>query len=121
MALGGTGNRTFLTQLRAASVDRDARVREFAYDGLTFMLGPDSFVDLRRGAKDTDPNVRARAVVSAYNMLELEGERRERRWPPATNQLISEVRAFLTEMEEDPVPFVSNNARSMLASIELKR
>ena len=51
----------------------------------------------------------------SYNLLEL--NRPDRIWPPASNALISDVRAFLTEMQADPAKLVSINAKSMLSAI----
>jgi hypothetical protein len=45
----------------------------------------------------------------------------EPRWPPPSNALIAEVRAFLTEMQRDPARLVSDNAKSMLAMIARQR
>ena len=116
MALGGTGNRTYLPALRrVAAEDPHAHARALAYNGLMNMLGPDSLGDLRLGAKDSDEQVRARAVVDAYNLLEFGYP--EPRWPPPSDALIAEVRTFLTEMQRDPARLVSGNAKSMLAEI----
>ena len=71
------------------------------YNGIMYVLGPESLGDLRIGAKDSDEQVRARAVVDAFNMLEFGHP--EPRWPPPSNALIAEVRAFLTEMQRDPL------------------
>ena len=116
MALGGSGDRAYLPVLRrAAAEDVHAQARALAYNGIRYMLGPDSLGDLRRGAKDADAQVRARAVVDAYNLLEFDHP--EPRWPPPSEALIAEVRAFLTEMQRDSTRSVSDNARSMLAMI----
>ena len=116
MALGGTGDLTYLPLLRrVASSDAHAPARAEAYSGIIEMLGPDSLEDVRFGARDAHERVRAQVVADAYNLLELEAQ--ERRWPPASNALIDEVRAFLTEMRSDPAGIVSDNARSMLANI----
>jgi len=120
MALGGTGDRTYVPQLReVAAKDPDAHARALAYMGIRYMLGPDSLGDLRLGAKDADAVVRAHVVVDAYNLLEF--EQPEPRWPPPSQALIVEVRAFLTEMQRDPVRMVSDNAKSMLAMIARQR
>lgn len=121
MALGGTGNVTYLPLLReVASRDSHAFARALAYSGIMDMLGPDSLSDLRRGAKDPDERVRAQTVVDAYNLLELE-EPEQRHWPPASKALIADVREFLSEMQSDPAGHVRTNARSMLAMIEQHR
>jgi HEAT repeats len=120
MALGGSGDRTYLPVLRrVAAGDAHAQARALAYNGIMYVLGPDSLGDLRLGAKDSDEQVRARAVVDAYNMLELGHP--EPRWPPPSNALIAEVRAFLIEMQRDPARLVSDNAKSMLAKIARQR
>jgi hypothetical protein len=120
MALGGTGDLTYLPLLRrVASADTHAPARAEAYFGIMWMLGPDSLGDLRLGAKDAHERVRAQVVVDAYDLLELEEP--EPRWPPASSALIAEVRAFLTEMRSDPARLVSDNARSMLANIAQHR
>jgi hypothetical protein len=120
MALGGTGDRTYVPLLReVAARDAHAQARALAYNGLMYMLGPESLGDLRLGATDADAHVRARTVVDSYNLLEL--EQPDRRWPPASSALIADVRAFLTEMERDPAPLVSTNAKSMLAMIARHR
>jgi hypothetical protein len=120
MALGGSGDRTYLPVLRrVAAGDAHAQARALAYNGIMYMLGPDSLWDLRLGAKDSDEQVRARTVVDAYNMLEFGHP--EPRWPRPSNALIAEVRAFLTEMQRDPARLVSDNAKSMLATIARQR
>jgi len=120
MALGGSGDRTYLPVLRrVAAGDAHAQARALAYNGIMYVLGPESLGDLRLGAKDSDEQVRARAVVDAYNMLEFGHP--EPRWPPPSNALIVEVRAFLTEMQRDPARLVSDNAKSMLAMIGRQR
>lgn len=120
MALGGSGDRTYLPVLRrVAAGDADAPARALAYNGIMYMLGPDSLGDLRLGAKDADAQVRARAVVDSYNLLEFGHP--EPRWPPPSNALVAEVRAFLTEMQRDPARLVSDNAKSMLAMIARQR
>jgi len=120
MALGGTGDRTYLSQLReVAARDPHPQARALAYNGIMYMLGPDSLGDLRQGARDAEARVRARAVVDAYNLLEL--AQPEPRWPRPSKALIVEVRAFLTEMQRDPARLVSDNAKSMLAMIARQR
>jgi hypothetical protein len=120
MALGGAGDRTYLPVLRRVAVgDADVQARALAYNGIMYVIGPESLGDLRLGAKDSDEQVRARAVVDAYNMLEFGHP--EPRWPPPSNALIAEVRAFLTEMQRDPARLVSDNAKSMLAMIGRQR
>ena len=120
MALGGSGDRAYLPVLRrVAAEDAHAQARALAYNGIMYMLGPDALGDLRLGAKDADAQVRARAVVDAYNLLEFGHP--EPRWPPPSNALIAEVRAFLTEMQRDPARLVSDNAKSMLAMIARQR
>jgi HEAT repeat protein len=114
MALGGAGDVTYLRLLReVASRDPHANARAAAYGGIVDMLGPAALEDLRRGAKDSNERVRASITSDAYNMLEL--EQPERRWPPASNAHIEEVRAFLSEMERDPA--VRDSAKYMLALI----
>ena len=120
MALGGSGDRAYLPVLRrVATEDGHPQARALAYNGLMHMLGPDSLADLRRGAKDADAQVRARAVVDAYNLLEFGHS--EPRWPRPSSALIAEVRTFLTEMERDPARLVSGAAKSMLANIARQR
>lgn len=120
MALGGAGDRAYLPMLRrVATEDTHAQARALAYNGIMYVLGPDSLGDLRLGAKDTDAQVRTRAVVDAYNLLEFGHP--EPRWPRPSNALIAEVRAFLTEMQRDPARVVSDNAKSMLAMIARQR
>jgi HEAT repeat protein len=120
MALGGTGDSTYLPQLReVAARDPHHHARALAYSAIRRVLGPDSLGDLRLGAKDAEARVRAQAVVDAYNLLEF--AQPEPRWPPPSNALIADVRAFLTEMQRDPAPLVSDNARSMLAMIARQR
>jgi hypothetical protein len=84
-----------------------------------YVLGPDSLGDVRLGAKDSDEQVRAQAVVDSYNLLEFGHE--DPRWPPPSNALIAEVRTFLAEMQRDPARLVSDNAKSMLAMIARQR
>ncbi|MGE5813025.1 MAG: HEAT repeat domain-containing protein [Acidobacteriota bacterium] len=120
MALGGSGDRTYLPVLRrVAAEDTYAQARALAYNGIMSMLGPDSLEDLRLGAKDSDEQVRARAVVDSYNLLEFGHP--NPRWPPPSDTLIAEVRTFLTEMQRDPARLVSNNAKSMLTMIARQR
>lgn len=120
MALGGSGDRAYLPVLRrVAAEDPHAQARALAYNGIMYVLGPDSLGDLRLGAKDSDEQVRAQAVVDSYNLLEFEHP--EPRWSPPSNALIAEVRTFLTEMQGDPARLVSNNAKSMLARIAQQR
>ena len=120
MALGGSGDRAYLSVLRrVAKEDPHTQARALAYSGIMDMLGPDSLGDLRLGAKDSEELVRAQAVVDVYNMLEFEHP--EPRWPPPSNALIAEVRAFLAEMQRDPARLVSDNAKSMLAAIDRER
>jgi hypothetical protein len=120
MALGGAGDRAYLPVLRrVAAEDSNAQARALAYNGIMYMLGPESLGDLRLGAKDADAQVRARAVVDSYNLLEF--GRPEPHWPPPSDALVGEVRAFLTEMQRDPAPLVGNNARTMLAMIARQR
>jgi hypothetical protein len=120
MALGGTGDVTYLPLLReVSSHDAHAYARALSYNGIMYMLGPDSLSDLRRGAKDPDEQVRARVVVDSCNLLEL--ERPDRRWPLASSALIAEIRDFLSEMQRDPARLVRDNAKSMLAKIARHR
>jgi hypothetical protein len=120
MALGGSGNRAHLPVLRrVAGEDAHAQARALAYIGIVSLLGPDALGDLRRGATDSDEHVRAQAVVDSYNLLELAHP--EPRWPPPSQALVAEVRTFLTEMQSDPARLVSDNAKSMLASIARHR
>ena len=120
MALGGAGDRAYLPVLRrVAAEDAYAQARALAYNGIMYVLGPDSLGDLRLGAKDSDEHVRAQAVVDSYNLLEFGHP--EPRWPPPSNALIAEVRTFLTEMQRDPARLVSDNAKSMLAMIARHR
>lgn len=120
MALGGAGDRAFLPVLRrVAAEDAHAQARALAYNGIMYLLGPDSLADLRLGAKDSDEQVRASAVVDCYNLLEFGYP--ESRWPPPSNALIAEVQTFLIEMQRDPARLVSDNARSMLAMIARQR
>jgi hypothetical protein len=120
MALGGSGDRAYLPVLRrVAADDAYAQARALAYNGIMYMLGPDSLGDLRLGAKDTDAQVRVRAVVDAYNLLEFGPP--EPRWSPPSIALIADVRAFLTEMQRDPARSVSDNAKSMLAMMPRQR
>jgi hypothetical protein len=120
MALGGSGDRTYLPLLRrVAAEDAHAQARALAYHGIMYMLGPDSLGDLRLGAKDSDARVRARVVSDAYNLLEL--GRPKPRWPPPSNALIAEVREFLNEMRRDPTRSVRDSAKSVLAMIARQR
>ena len=120
MALGGSGDRAYLPLLRrTAAQDESAHARALAYNGIMHMLGPDALRDLRSGAKDPDAQVRAQAVVGAYNLLELGHP--EPRWPRPSDALVAEVRTFLTGMQRDQAPLVSRNAKSMLAMIARQR
>lgn len=120
MALGGSGDRTYLPVLRrVAAGDEYAQARALAYNGIMYVLGPDSLGDLRLAAKDSDEYVRSRAVVDSYNLLEFGNS--EPRWPPPSDALIAEVRTFLTEMQRDPARLVSDNAKSMLVMIARQR
>ena len=63
-------NRTYLPVLRrVAAGDAHAEARALAYTGIMYVLGPESLGDLRLGAKDSDDQVRARAVVDAITCL----------------------------------------------------
>jgi len=116
MALGGTGDTTYLELLRrVSSSDVDPLARSLAYSGIMSMIGPDAFGDLRRGAADPNERVRSQAVGDLYNMLELEGG--ERLWPPAPDALIDAVVTFLRGMQSDPSSSVALSATSMLAYI----
>jgi len=116
MALGGTGDSSYLDLLRrVAATDTYPQARALAYEGIMWMIGPDSLADLRRGAKDADEKVRAQMAGVAYTMLELREP--QRRWPPPPGALIAEVQAFLTEMRDDPATIVRDNANSMLFEI----
>jgi HEAT repeats len=120
MALGGTGDSSYLDLLRqAAATDTYPQTRAFAYEGIMWMIGPDSLADLRRGAKDADEKVRVQAVGSAYIMLELDEP--QRRWPSPSAALIAEVQAFLTEMRDDPARIVRDNAQRLLFEIAKHR
>ena len=120
MALGGAGDSSYAPLLRqVATSDAHAQARALAYNGLMWMLGPESFEDLKLGAKDGDEHVRARVVVDSYNLLEL--RRPDRRWPSASEALIAKVQAFLAEMQSDPSRLVSMNAKSMLSEITRRR
>lgn len=120
MALGGTGDRAYLDLLRrVSSSDRYPLARALAYDGIMHGIGPEALADLRLGARDSHENVRAQAVVDAYNMLELESE--DRRFSPAASALVDDVVAFLTATQSDPARLVSDNAKSMLAYIARHR
>ena len=120
MALGGAGDREYLPVLRrVAAEDTHTQARALAYSGIMDILGPDSLGDLRLGAKDSDEQVRAQAVVDSYNLLEFGHP--EPRWPPPSDALIAAVRTFLTEMQRDQARLVSDNAKSMLAMIERQR
>jgi hypothetical protein len=92
-----------------------------AYDAIGDMLGPASFADLRNGAKDPDASVRAQAVCDVYNMLELESEPSQRRWPAPSDARIAEVRAFLAAMASDQAALVRDSARTMLIYIAQRR
>jgi hypothetical protein len=119
-ALGGAGDRAYLPLLRrVAANDPHWDVRAMAYDGIASVLGPEALDDLRQGARDSHERVRSTAVVSAYNVLELEQPRR--RWPSPSNAQIQDVRAFLTDMQADPAEHVRSNARSMLGYLERRR
>jgi len=120
MALGGAGDREYLPVLRrVAAEDTHTQARALAYSGIMDILGPDSLGDLRLGAKDSDEQVRAHAVVDSYNLLEFGHP--EPRWPPPSDALIAAVRTFLNEMQRDQARLVSDNAKSMLAMIERQR
>ena len=90
--------------------------RRFAVEDAATAGGEiDAAIHARIAGDVIEPAELMQVVVDAYNLLELEEQ--ERRWPPASNALIAEVRAFLTEMRSDPAGIVSDNARSMLANI----
>ena len=116
MALGGSGDRDYLVVLRRVAADDPyPQARALAYNGIMHMLGPDSLPDLCLGAKDPDDRVRGQVVADSYNLLEFGHP--DPRWPPPSDALIAEVRAFLTEMTHDPVRQVSSSASSMLENI----
>jgi HEAT repeat protein len=120
MALGGAGEVSYLPLLRrVASTDMDPMTRALAYRGIVWMIGPDALADLRLGARDPHEKVRAQVVTDAYNMLELESD--ERRFPPASSALVSEVEAFLAEMQKDPARDVSLSAKVLLANLARHR
>ena len=120
MALGGTGDRTYLPALRrVASQDAHPNARALAYSAIMRMTGPDSLADLRLGAKDPNERVRGQVVVDSFNMLEIGHPNPQ--WPPPSDALIAEVRAFLTAMQGDPARRVSDNARSMLSNLARHR
>jgi hypothetical protein len=120
MALGGTGDRAYVPLLRRVAIgDSYPWARALAFSGIIDILGPESLPDIRLGAKDADEHVRAQVVVDSYNMLELSHP--EPRRPAPSSELIADVRSFLAEMLDDPAPLVSNNARSMLNMIAVRR
>ena len=120
MALGGKGDRTYLQELpRVASQDTHPNARALTYSGIMRRAGPDSLADLRLGAKDPDERVRGQVVVDSFNMLEIGHPKPQ--WPPPSNALIAEVRAFLTAMQRDPARRVSDSARSMLSNLARQR
>ena len=115
MALGGAGDRQYISVLRQATEDAHVEARALAYDGLVHLLGPDALSDLRRGAKD--PSERVRAAITGYVFETLELGYPKPRWPPASDSLIADARALLTEMQSDPVQIVSDSARHILVRI----
>ena len=114
-ALGGAGDRQYASVLRKATEDEHPEARSLAYDGLVHLLGPEALRDLRRGAKD--PSERVRAAITGYVFETLELGYPKPRWPPASDSLIAEARALLTEMQSDPVRIVSDSARHILVMI----
>jgi len=115
MALGGAGDRQYASVLRKATEDEHLDARSLAYDGLVHLLGPEALSDLRRGAKD--PSERVRAAITGYVFETLELGYPKPRWPPASDSLIADARALLTEMQSDPVRIVSDSARHILVMI----
>ena len=120
MALGGTGDNTYLPLLRrVASSDTHPQARALAYSGIMWMIGTEALADLRLGAKDPHERVRGQAVVDAYNMLQFGWS--QPLWPLPSDALVAEVRVLLTSMLKDPASNVRTNARSMLSMIAKHR
>ena len=115
MALGGAGDRQYVSALRKATEDEHLEARSLAYDGLVHLLGPEALGDLRRGAKD--PSERVRAAITGYVFETLEFGDPKPRWPPASDSVVADARALLTEMQSDPVRTVSDSARHILVMI----
>ena len=115
MALGATGDVAYLSLLRrTAATDLDlrasTRLQRHHVDARTRVAWQSS--SRREGSARGGARPRRRRL---YNLLEL--NRPDPDWPPASNALISDVRAFLTEMQADPAKLVSINAKSMLSAI----
>jgi hypothetical protein len=116
VALGGSGNRAFWSELRqVARTDPSPLVRAWAVGAIPYMLGHEAVSELRVSARDESPMVRSSAVVAAYNMLAF-GQPMPR-WPKPPEPLIEEVRRFLTDMTTDPERGVADNARTMLTHV----
>jgi HEAT repeat protein len=108
-ALGGTGDRSFLPQLRAvAASDQSEKVRGRAFEGLTHLLGGASVSDLLNGAKDPSASVRRSVAIHAYNMARKGGDPEAR----------SGTRRVLLLLSEDAAPDVRESARSWLKQLD---
>lgn len=92
-ALGGTGDRSFLPQLRAAAgSDRSEKVRGYAFEGLPHLLARESMPDLMNGTRDSSEFVRQSVASHAFNMAR----------DSTDTELRAEVRRLLVLLSDDP-------------------
>ena len=68
-ALGRTGDRSFVPQLRAvAGSDRSEKVRGYAFEALMHLLAGESIPDAMNGARDPHESVRRSVAIHAFDM-----------------------------------------------------
>jgi hypothetical protein len=108
-ALGGTGDSSFLSLLRATAVsDQSEKVRGSAYEGLTLLLVRESIPDLLIGAKDPNEFVRRSVAIHAFNMGRTNTDL----------ELRADVRRLLLLLAEDPAPGVKETVGSLLKQFD---
>jgi hypothetical protein len=110
--LGGTGDRAFLGQLRAAAAsDPSKHVRSAAVDGLAQLLGSEAIPDLIHGSQDRDRFVRMSVAGHALNLAQTDRSPKVR----------AGVRRVLVMLSNDPDREVQRSARSLLKRLETLR
>jgi len=107
-ALGGTGDLSFLPLLRTtATSDESDKVRGWAYEGLTELLGRESIPDLEKGSKDRSEFVRRSVAIHAFNMANHSREA----------DLRADVRRLLLLLAEDTDRSVKQTVQSFLKQL----
>ena len=110
--LGGTGDRTFLEQLRGAAVsDPSKHVRSGAFDGLAQLLRADAIPDLVKGTQDHDSFVRLSVAGHAFNLAQTD----------RSPELRAGVRRVLAMLLNDPDREVQRSAQWSLKRLEALR